>query len=338
MFRYLIPLGLCTLMLTSCSKKPREGVVVLVNGFEILQTEVMQTAEMLRESMIAAFPEKAVEGINTDLLAGAAQQLVANRLLVEEAQKKGITAQSAQIDSGIATLLKRFPDKAAFERELTKMGETDSSFRARIAEGICLDSLMAQVLSGTPSIDTQECRSFYEQNKEQYRSVARMRVGQIFLPFSGEMTDSDRKLLGEKAADIHKQILAGKSFDECARLYSQGPGATEGGDIGWFNYGDLREDLEKPLLPLAKGEISSVIITDIGAHILRKGDVEENAQQPFEAVENRIRMLLEIKARNSVVSRYLDSLTSKAKIQYIDTTLAKKPDLGALGGTLGGIQ
>lgn len=333
MFRSLVLYSMCTLALVSCSKKPREGVAVLVNGFEILRPEILQTADMLRESMISAFPEKAVEGINNEMLAGAAQQLIANRLLVEEAQKRGIAAQSAQIDSGYEALIKRFPDRAAFERELTKMGETDSSFRGRIAEGISLDLLMTQVLATTKSVDSQECRNFYEQNKNQYRSAGRMRVGQIFLPYTAGMTDNDKKQLEKKATDIYRQIAAGKSFDECARLYSKGPGATEGGDLGWFKYGDLREDLEKPLQPLAKGEVSAVVVTDIGAHIMRKSDVEEESLQTFEEVEKRVRLLLEIKERNRVISGYLDSLKSEAKIVYIDTTLSRKPDLSALGLT-----
>jgi len=325
MFRRILICSVAFLLSVSCQKKPHEGVAVIVNGYEIMRPEIMQTAEMLRQSMISAFPEKAVEGLTNEHLAGAAHQLVANRLLIEEAKKRGITAVPAAVDSGYKVIQKRFPDKAAFERELTKMGETESSFKEKIADGLCLDSLMSQVLLNTRSIDTEECRAFYEKNKDKYRGIARMRVSQIFLPFTEKMSDADRQKLADKAADILRQLKAGKEFETLAKKYSSGPGVEQGGDLGWFKKGDLRQDLETPLLPLAKGDISNVVTTSVGLHILRKSDEEPETQLPFEDAEKRIRLVLEIKARNELVSAYLDSLTSKAKVVYVDSTLSQTP-------------
>ncbi|MBN1578670.1 MAG: peptidylprolyl isomerase [Chitinispirillaceae bacterium] len=319
-------LFLCACILSSiagCSKKPREGVAVIVNGHEITSSQVLQAAEMIRESMIAAYPEKAFEGgVTSDLSSGAAQQLIANRLLIEEAQRLGIEADSGATDSAYNIIMGRFPDRAAFERELTKMGETDSSFRAQIREGVRLDALMERILADTPPIDTQEYRAFYEKNKTLYVGNARVRAGQIFFPFKDSISETEKQQLLAKVKKVRQQIQEGTRFAECAKEYSRGPGAIDGGDIGWFKRGDLKPELEQPLFLLKKGETSDIIVTDVGLFLLHKTDEEAEKQLPFEEVEKRIRFLLEIKKRNSLISGHLDSLMAEAKILYIDTSLA----------------
>ena len=59
--------------IAGCDQKPQEGVAVIVNGHEITSLQILQAAELIRESIITAYPEKAVEGITSDLSAGAAQ-------------------------------------------------------------------------------------------------------------------------------------------------------------------------------------------------------------------------------------------------------------------------
>jgi parvulin-like peptidyl-prolyl isomerase len=312
----------------SCGKKTREGIALVVNGHEIPSTHVMQTAELLRQSMISAFPEKAVEGVSAEMLAGAARQLIAHRVLLEEARQRGITADSTEIDSLYSSLRNRVPDQAAFERELTKMGETDSSLRAQISEGILLEKLMKKIFASSRDIDSQECRDFYENNKTRYIGTARVRASQIFMPYPDATGEADKQKLLTAAQTVLRQLRSGTTFADLAKKHSKGPGALDGGDIGWFKKGDLKAELEDPLFQLKKGGVSDVITTDIGLFILQKTDEESEHQLPFEEVVERIRFLLEIKERNRLVSSHIDSLTAKAKIEFIDTTLAHVPEGG----------
>jgi peptidyl-prolyl cis-trans isomerase C len=327
MLRTIFCCVLTVFIVTSCSKKPKEGIALIVNGYEIPTVQVMQTAELLRESMIAAYPEKAVEGINGELLAGAAQQLIAHRLLIEEAQKRGITADTAEIDSLYGMLRSRAPDQAAFERELIKMGETDSSLRQQIGEGVRLEKLMKELFAAGRQVDSQECRDFYEKNREQYTATARIRANQIFLPYPEGAQDNDKQSLLTTAREIRQKIIGGTPFADLAKKHSKGPGALEGGDIGWFGKGDLKKELDEPLFLLKKGETSNIIPTEVGLFILQKTDEEPEKQQSYEEVAQRIRFLLEIKERNKQIGEHLEDLKKRAKIEFIDTSLAQAPEL-----------
>jgi parvulin-like peptidyl-prolyl isomerase len=327
MFKRIV-IAIVALTLTAgCQKKHREGVAITVNGYDITDIQVKQAAEMLHQSMLAAYPQKVMEGISPELTAGAAQQLIANRLLTEEAIQRRIEPSPASVDSACQLLKKRFPDEAAFQRELTKMGETDSSFRSQIKEGVRLDSLMRAILGTIKDIDTQECRAFYEKHKDQYVGPGRVRASQIFLPFTDSMSADAKGKLTATMQDIRQKILGGADFASLAKKHSKGPGAIEGGDIGWFKAGDLREDLEKPLMALKKGETSEIVPTAVGLFLLLKTDEEAEKQLSYDEVKDRVRMLLEIKTRNDFVGRHIDSLIAKAKITYYDTTLAHGPSL-----------
>lgn len=320
MVRVLI-IALCAgLTYTGCAKKPKEGVVVIVNKHEVTKPEVMQAAEMLHSSMVSAYPEKAVEGITSEVMAGAAQQLIANRLMIDEAKKLGIQPDPKAVDSSFELLQKRFPDKAAFVRELSAMGETDTSFKARIAEGLCLELLMTKLLAGIKPADSAECRAFYETNKDKYRGKARVRASQIMFPFKDSMPAEAQAKLHKQAEAVLEKIRGGKTFDECAKEF---PGA---GDIGWFAKGDLHPAIDSVIFPLKKGEVSTIISLEKGYLLLYKTDEEQESIQPFEAVEKRVKLVLEIKSRNTFIGNYIDSLVNKADIKYIDTTLAKKPN------------
>ena len=327
MFQRLLLSVLTLALVAGCNNKPPEGVAIVVNGHEISAAQVKKAAEILHQGMVAAYPQKALEGVPTEVTAGAAQQLIANRLLIDEAKLRKIEPGTTEVDSACELLKKRFPDQAAFERELIKMGETDSSFRAQIIEGVRLDALMRTLLKDVKVIDTQECRAFYEKNKDKYIGPGRVRESQIFLPFTDSMTAEAKQKLTANAQELRKKLQGGANFAAIAKEYSRGPGAAEGGDIGWFKEGDLRPDLEKPLIALAKGGVSDIVTTEVGLFLLQKTDEEPQKQLSYDDVKDRVRFLLEIKERNDLIGRHIDSLMSSAKIKYFDTTLAHGPSL-----------
>jgi parvulin-like peptidyl-prolyl isomerase len=186
---------------------------------------------------------------------------------------------------------------------------------------------MRTLLSGIKDIDSQECRAFYEKNKSKYIGPGKVRASQIYFPFTDSMSADARQKLMTTVKELRAKILGGANFAAMAKQHSRGPGAAEGGDIGWFKKGDLRPDLETPLFALKKGELSDIVTTETGLLLLQKTDEEAEKQLPFEEVKDRVRFLFEIKARNDLIGRHIDSLMASAKIKYIDTTLAHGPSL-----------
>lgn len=93
------------------------------------------------------------------------------------------------------------------------------------------------------------------------------------------------------------------------------------GDMGWFRKGDLKEELQKEIEQKKIGEISDVICTDIGFHIIKKTDEEGERVLSYEEVRENVAKTLSVKKRTDYMSHFVDSLIKIAKITYVDTSL-----------------
>jgi parvulin-like peptidyl-prolyl isomerase len=319
MSKKIICILIAGIALSNCAKK-NENAAIMVNGFEITKQDVSQAVEMLRQTMINAFPQKALEGMSPELTKDAAKQLVANQLMLDEAKKRNITVDSSVVDSSFKSFKNRFGDSAAFQNAISQMGETESSIRGEMKKGATLDKFLKSLLDNVDSVTVQECNDFYTENSSKYISGPRSRASQIFIP--ADTSDKVKWAQSKKLADdVSAKIKVGQKFEKLAAKFSKGPGVEAGGDIGWFAKGELRPDLEGRLLTLKTGEISEVITTELGFHIIMKTAEETGSQLPYDTVKDHVQMMVNLKKRNTYISSFVDSLIGKAKVVYIDTSL-----------------
>lgn len=85
--------------------------------------------------------------------------------------------------------------------------------------------------------------------------------------------------------------------------------------------GDLKPELETPLQSLKVGDVTDLISTDVGFHILMKTDEESSHILPFDEVKDNIHMMIGLKKRSDYLKQFVDSLQSRASIVYLDTSL-----------------
>lgn len=314
----LITAFLVSAAVFSCSKKEKSDVALIVNGEEISSSLVEETAQLFRQQQLQINPEKALEGVQDDMRKSAARQLAANILMLEEIESKGWTADSAVVEGNYRMMKSRFSSDEEFKESLAAMGESDDSFRKHIKEEILLDSLIKELVSKAEPASEKECRDYYEKHKERYIGAPRVRASQILFSMSSSADSSEIESLEQKARSVQTKAKAGEDFDALAKSYSSIPMPA---DIGWFKKGDLIPDLEEVLFSLEKGQVSDVIKSNMGFHILKKTDEEAKRPLKYKEVKDLIRKSIDLSRKSKVISSYIDDLISKADIKYIDTTL-----------------
>lgn len=133
-----------------------------------------------------------------------------------------------------------------------------------------------------------DLRRFYDQNKDRYRNAERVKVRHILLSTVGKSKDEEEKIRA-KAEDLVKKIKGGADFAELAKNNSEDPGsASKGGDLDWVVRGQTVPEFEKTAFSLKPKEISNVIKTQYGFHILQVLEKEEARLKPFEEVKAEI--------------------------------------------------
>ena len=130
------------------------------------------------------------------------------------------------------------------------------------------------------------------------------------------MKGSDDKAL-DKIKEIRERIVSGKSdFAAEAKEHSDCPSGAEGGSLGWFGRGMMVPEFDKVAFEMKKGEVSGVVSTQFGYHIIYKADEKGGGEQTLVDVHDQIKDLLRHEARGRAMDAFVGELKANAKIEY----------------------
>lgn len=269
------------------------------------------------------------------------EQMINNKLLLIAAQKDTIIrVTSKEVEGAVKDQLKKVKSEfseEAFEAQLKAEGLTESElkrkYREQIKNQMLIDRLVASKLSKV-SVSTREVKDFYETYKDSIPDQPKaVKLSHILLEIkpSQETKDSLRR----KAEMVSELAKKEQDFAQLASLYSDDPTGKEGGDLGFFKKGDMIPKFEEVAFALKPGEISQVVETEFGYHIIR---VEEKKEEELHA--RHILILVRPSQKDSLRAKELaDSLYHQLLEGSDFGELAKKfssdEESKKLGGELG---
>jgi len=180
------------------------------------------------------------------------------------------------------------------------------------------------------SVSESEIKAYYEKNQGHFTEPEKIHARHILI--RPDMKNKDRgaakKAAVEKARKILARVKAGEDFSALARKYSSDPGsAKKGGDLGWFPKGVMMKTFEEAAFALKKGEVSDVVETPFGAHIIRLEGRKPASVKPLS------------EARGSIKAELSKDLSDKKAfdaIKALEDPLKEAGDLKALKGALKG--
>jgi parvulin-like peptidyl-prolyl isomerase len=321
--KYLSSLLACSLVVAlGCSKTPQApvGSAIKVNGTWIKTADIERTAEMLRQQLMRFAPQEGMAGVSDDIRKKTAKQLVAQQLILEEAVKRKLTCGQALVDSVVLLYTKQMGGDSAFAQLLARSGQSEADFRTQISQGYVIDTVMKILMGKLDTVSETDCKQFYDKNPGQFMEQGKVRARHILIALGKDTSTAARARLQQKAAGVLAEARGGKDFAALARKYSADPTAKDGGDIGWFKRGDLQPALEEPLFSLKVGDVTDIIASQIGFHILQKTEVQDSTQIPYDKIAWKISKKLEIEKEQVRMEQVVDSLIAKADVVYADTT------------------
>jgi peptidyl-prolyl cis-trans isomerase D len=152
---------------------------------------------------------------------------------------------------------------------------------------IDLDRVRAEV-----RVDDVAVRQYYTQHLSDYRVPDRVKIAHILFKSTGK-TPAEVATLQKTAADVLAQIKAGATFGDLAKKYSEDTTASNGGDLGWIVRGQTVKEFEDAAFSMKPGQVSDLIKTIYGIHILKVLDKQNAHLQTFEEVKDSIRSEIE---------------------------------------------
>jgi parvulin-like peptidyl-prolyl isomerase len=306
----------------SRSRPTQSGIVARVNGAPIQAAELdaaLNTVIPLSSYHQNVKPEKLTE-MRTQALDG----LIDEELRYQEAVRLKIRATPAEIEEALARARKAYPNPEAFERARRASGATMPQLRASIARALMIQKAYERVVVSACKVTESDAALYYRQNTARFHMPEQMRVSLITIGVPASATPAEWKRARQKAEGVARQITAGAAFDALAREHAATATTLKGGDLGFVHRGQLIEEFERALKSLRPGQVSSVIQTIYGFHLLRLGELRPSVQKSFADVKaTLVRDLTDTRCTQASVE-WSKRLRTAARVEIVGRPAARR--------------
>ena len=296
--------------------------VAKVNGVTIGDRAISQELAMLKQQMAGRVSVQQLDSMEPMLKQQAVANLVNRALLTQAADRENISVTEEQVDAKFEEIRANFPDEAAFVAQLSRSNMTPEEFRREVKRGIKLEELVGMKTVGSVAPTEEEAREFYDSNTERFSTPERVRTSHILLKV--EETDSEiaREQKRTKIEEIQGELVAGGDLAALAMENSDCPSKSKGGDLGFFGRGQMVKPFEDVAFALDIGEISPVVETKFGFHVIKVTEKEESSVTSFEDAKDSIIDYLSNMKKQDEMNAYMTSLRDGAVIEYADSAFA----------------
>ena len=239
----------------------------------------------------------------------ALDQAIGAKLLLDESARLDVPVTGADIDAEVAKVVTQVGGEENYKKALAAQNITEEQFRKELEKGVKVNKLVEQACAGVADPTEDEVAAFYEAHKDEYVEPEQVLCQHILVK------GSDDAAL-DKIKAIRERIVAGADFAEEAKKYSDCPSGQQGGSLGWFGRGMMVPEFDKAAFEMKKGEVSGIISTQFGYHIIYKAGHKGGGKQTLVDVHDQIRDLLRHEARGRAMDAYVAQLREKATIEY----------------------
>ncbi len=249
---------------------------------------------------------------------GVLDDMISYRLLAQEAKARKIVVPEADIDAQIAQIRGQFQTDAQFQQALATQKMTLAAVREDARSELGVEKLVEAEIAGKIAVTPAAVTDFYQKNQDKFQQGARVKASHILIAVP-EKADAAAKLQAKaKAEAILKDLKAGKDFAAAAKESSQDPGsAPNGGDLGFFEPGQMVPPFEQAAFALKPGDMSELVESPFGFHIIKVAEKQAARVVPLEEAKPKIDQYLSAQNRQTQTQAFVSTLKAKAKIEIL---------------------
>jgi peptidyl-prolyl cis-trans isomerase SurA len=303
----------------SISSKLVNTIAAIVNDDIVTLSEVNREAQpVIRDAEKKGTVDNE---IRRQIRRAALEHLVEKRLIDQKIKELGIKVADEEIRQAIDDVKKQnnMASQEVLVSALASQGLTFEQYRTQLKEQIEKLKLVSMEVRAKIQVGESEMREYYESNRIKYSEDETFRARHIFFRTNEKAPAEDIKRTMNTALMVLAEAQGGKDFSELAKSYSEDPAARkDGGALGTFKKGDMMPELEKAILNMKQGEVSELVYTTSGFHIVKLEERTSGKMKPFESVKTEIEDALYRKKSEDRFSQWAKELRSKASIEMKD--------------------
>jgi peptidyl-prolyl cis-trans isomerase C len=288
-------------------------VVARVNGEEIPRADFERAVRVLEARAGGPIPPDRRDGILRNVL----DQLITYRVLSQEAKRRNLQATDDEVQGRLAQLRQQFPSEQAFAAALKERGLDVKQFTLDAKSDLTVGKLVEAENRTAALVSEADAKQFYEKNPEQFKRPEMVRASHILARFPENADATGKQKARAKIDGVLKEVRAGGDFAELARKHSEDGSAQAGGDLNFFSKEQMVPSFADAAFALPTGQISGVVETQFGYHIIKTTDRRPAGTVPFDEVKEQIAGYLRQQRQQEKTDALIERLRAKARIEVL---------------------
>jgi len=305
-------------------------IAVTINGVDILESEIEKHVkpqiEMIAKQS-AQLPPTFAEQYAKQLREQFIEQTIRRNLLDEKVKQANIVITDELVMSTIQEIAAGQKEPLSveeFKQKLEEYGQSFDNVKEEVRNGLARNQFMEAQWAGKINVTEEDAQKYYQENSKQFETPEQVRASHILI--KPELIDPNvdpnadpneaKAKARTKTEDLLKQLKDGADFAELAKSQSVCPSAPQGGDLGFFPRGETNPAFENVAFELEIGQISEVVETEYGYHIIKVTEHKDASTTSFEQAKDDIIKQLTQTKQSEIAEEYIESLKAGAKIVY----------------------
>ena len=301
-----------------------EEIVAWVNADIILKSELESRKEQIRTELAAPAPQgRGLSGTQLEQEFAAAtkivlRDLIDEALLLQQAKEMGFSAE-LEVLKAMERLRqeRKHETQEALEKEIVAAGYSLDEFKQNIKTRYLTSQVIQREVYPRVTITMEEMRKYYDANVKSFDRPAGVRVRAIEI-YTENRPPAEAESQRKKAEEALAAVKKGDDFAELAVKFSESASAQDGGDLGFFEKGELTPALEDVASKLEKGQTSDIITLPYGFVILKVEDKHSGGILTFDLAQRDINEMLWSQAVQPKIREYLTKLRTDGFIKVAD--------------------
>ena len=244
--------------------------------------------------------------------------LIDDKLQVLRAKKLGLSVDDASIKKALDEI---YTNNNLTEEKLANMLQAENSsidiYKETIKQQILIQKVVGYEVMNRLTVSNRALKKYYRVNQKEFWSPGKVHARHILFILDEELSPLDRQLKKDKAKMVLRKIRKGKKFEELAELHSEDISANTGGDLGFLEKGQMVPEFEKAAFSLRKGEVSDIIQTPFGFHIIKVEEVVPGNTKTFDEVKGSIESILRREKGTKDFEKWMAELRAETFVEKV---------------------
>jgi peptidyl-prolyl cis-trans isomerase SurA len=316
-------LGLILLATQPVWARVVDRVVATVNGVIITLSTVQERASILKQQMQASGTP--IKMSDKEFVLETLNSIIEEKLQIQEAKRAGLAVDKAAVQAAVDEILKKNNlTQQQMDEMLLLEGRSMEQYKSHIRDQIMTSKVMQYHMGKFGKVSNKQIKRYYFQHQKDFWEPRKPFVRHILFIAEEDASVEIRASKREQAVQVLEQVRAGADFPELAKKHSEDVSASSGGEVGWLTKGHLVPEFEEAAFRLKSGEVSDIVESRYGFHIIKVDKVSSGKSEPLENVKDKIEQILVFENRQKKYKNWMDELKKDSMIQI---TLFDKKDV-----------